>query len=108
VKHKAGHREKVSVVAALYLTPLRDRLELAFQTLINGYFHNEEVAEFLSAALGLDGPVVVIWDRGTMHKGGPINEVVEQAAGRLILEPLPPYASKLMPIDCLSGNTHGP
>jgi hypothetical protein len=101
VKHKAGHREKVSVASALYLTPSRDRLGLAFQTLVNGYFGNEEVAEFLTAALGLDGPVVVVWDRGTMHKGDPIKKVVEQAAGRLTLERLPPYASKLMPVEFL-------
>ncbi len=101
VKYKAGQREKVSVAAALYLTPLRDRLGLAFQTLVNGYFRNEEVAEVLTAALGLDGPVVVVWDRGTMHKGGPINEVVEQSQGRLTLEPLPPYASRLMPVEFL-------
>lgn len=36
-KYKAGHREKVSVAAALWLPPLRDRLHLAYQTLINGY-----------------------------------------------------------------------
>src|SRR4051812_7805589 len=37
IKQKANHREKVSVAAALYLTPLRDRLALAYQTLVNGY-----------------------------------------------------------------------
>ena len=40
LKQKARHREKVSVAAALWLTPLRDRLGLAFQTLVNGYFNN--------------------------------------------------------------------
>ena len=50
-KHKAAHREKVSVAAALYLTPRRHRLRLAYQTLVNGYFSNVEVAEFLQGAV---------------------------------------------------------
>lgn len=101
-KYKAGHREKVSVAAALWLSPSRDRLHLAYQTLINGYFTNVEVAEFLSGAVqGLPGPVIAIWDGGTMHKGGPIRALVEQSQGRLDLEPLPAYASTLMPVEFL-------
>src|SRR5439155_14518141 len=49
-KYKAGRREKVSVAAALWLPPWRDRLHLAYQTLVNGYFTTGEVAEFLSCA----------------------------------------------------------
>ena len=102
IKQKARQREKVSVAAALYLKPWRNRLELAYQTLVNGYFNSEQMAEFLSGAVqGLDGPVVVVWDRGPMHQGGPINELVAQAQGRLILEPLPAYASALMPVEFL-------
>jgi transposase len=50
-RYKAGHREKVSVAAALWLPPLRDRLHLASQTLVNGYFTNVEVAEFLGSSV---------------------------------------------------------
>ena len=97
---KAGHREKVSVAAALYLTPLRERLALAYQTLVNGYFNNEATADFLSSAVqGLPAPLVVLWDRGTMHKGGPINDLVAESRGRLDLEPLPSHAAKLMPVE---------
>ena len=100
IKEKAGHREKVSVAAALLLTPSRDRLTLAYQTIVNGYFSNVEVAEFLSGALQwLSEPLVVIWDGGSMHKGGPINELVAESKGRLDLEPLPAYAPKLNPVE---------
>lgn len=102
IKQKARHREKVSVAAALYLTPSRDRLALAYQTLVNGYFRNEEVAEFVSGAVqGLAGPIVLIWDRGSMHRGGPIDELVATSGGRLDLEPLPAHASELMPAEFL-------
>jgi len=101
-KFKAGRREKVSVAAALWLPPLRDRLHLAYQTRVNSYFTNVEVAEFLSGAVqGLPGPVIAIWDGGTMHKGGPIRALVEESQGRLDIEPLPAHAPKLMPVEFL-------
>lgn len=101
-KYKAGRREKVSVAAALWLPPLRDHLHVAYQTLVNGYFTNVEVADFLSSAVqGLPGPVIVLWDGGTMHKGGPIRALVEESAGRLDIEPLPAHAPKLMPVEFL-------
>ncbi|HET7425387.1 MAG TPA: IS630 family transposase [Gemmatimonadales bacterium] len=101
-KYKAGRREKVSVAAALWLPPLRDRLHLAYQTLINGYFSNVEVAEFLGCAVqGLPGPVIAIWDGGSMHKGDPIRALVEESQGRLDIEPLPAHAPELMPVEFL-------
>jgi hypothetical protein len=100
IKQKAHHREKVSVAGALWLTPLRDRLALAFQTIVNGYFTNVEVAEFLSGAVHwLDAPLVVIWDGGTMHKGDPINQLIQESHGRLDLERLPADAAELMPLE---------
>lgn len=102
MKQRVRHREKVSVAAALWLTPLRDRLRLAFQTLVNGYFNNEAVADFLEGALqGLSGPIIVIWDGGPMHKGHPIKDLVEGSGGRLDLEPLPAHAPELMPVEQL-------
>lgn len=104
MKEKVGRREKVSVAAALYLTPKRDRLGLAYQTLVNDYFTNEQTAEFLSGAVqGLPAPVITLWDRGTMHKGGPINDLVAKSRGRLDLERLPAHAAtaKLMPVEFL-------
>jgi putative transposase len=100
IKEKAGHRKKVSVAGAIWLTPLRDRLYFAFETLVNGYFSNVEVAEFLSGALQwMSAPLVVIWDSGTMHKGGPISELLAWSKGRLVLEPLPAHAPMLNPLE---------
>ena len=100
IKQKANHREKVSVAGALWLTPSRDRLGLAFQTIIDGYYTNWEVAQFLAGALPwLGAPLIVIWDGGNMHQGGPINDLVSASAGRLDLERLPPHAPVLMPME---------
>ena len=102
LRHKAGHRQKVSVAAALWLTPARDRLGLFTQTLVNGYFNNVRSAAFLGDLLGrLGGPVVIVGDGGTMPKGDPIHEAVAKSAGRLMLEPLVAYGSELMPVEQL-------
>jgi transposase len=99
-KEKTNHREKVSVAGAIWLTPLRDRLHFAYQTLVNDYFSNVEMAEFISGAMQwLTEPLVVVWDRGSMHKGDPINELLVQFKGRLDLEPLPSHAPKLNPLE---------
>jgi transposase len=96
---RAGHREKVSV-AALWLSPRRDRLGLAFQARANAYFDSAAVADFLRGAVpGLGGPVVVVWDGGPMHRGDPIRELLAESGGRVDLERLPPYAPELMPVE---------
>ena len=102
LRQKAGHREKVSVAAALWLAPARDRLGLFTQTLVNGYFNNERVAGFLQALLRqLPGPLLVVWDGGPMHKGDPIRAVMAEAEGRLVLERLVAYGADLMPVEQL-------
>jgi putative transposase len=99
---RAAHREKVSVAAALCLSPRRDRLRLYPLTLVNAYFNNWSIAAFLEAMLqGLEGRFVVVWDGGSMHKGDPIREVEARFAKRLSLERLPPFAPMLNPIEPL-------
>src|SRR4051794_41965990 len=79
-----GPRQKVSVAAALWLSPRRERLGLYFQTLPNGYFDNWTVTAFLEAMLKeLAGRVVGGLGGGTMHRGGPIREMASHFAGRL-------------------------
>jgi transposase len=101
VQHGA-HRKKVSVAAALWLSPRRDHLGLYFHTLPDGYFDNWYVTAFLEAMLrDLPGRFVVVWDGGTMHKGEPIRALEAQFADRLSLERLPPFAPMLNPVEAL-------
>jgi len=46
-----AHRKKVSVAAALWLSPRRDHLGLYFHTLADGYFDNWYMTAFLEAML---------------------------------------------------------
>jgi putative transposase len=99
---KSDRRQKVSVAAALWIAPGRDRLGLFSRSLVNGYFDTWHSAAFLEALLQeLTGRVIVIWDGGTMHKGDPIRGLLDHFADRLCLERLPPYAPMLNPVEFL-------
>ena len=99
---EGGRRQQVSVAAAIWLSPRRDRLGLFARTLVNEYFDNWYSAAFLEALLKeLTGRVVVVWDGGGMHLGDPIAQLQEVMADRLSLEKLPPYAPMLCPVEPL-------
>jgi transposase len=98
LKHKAG-REKVSLIAGLSLSPLRGRLNLYFGSLVNDHFDHSAVAHFLRQVLRhLRGNVIVIWDRGPMHRG-PELRTLEEDHPRLSFELLPAYAPKANPVE---------
>ena len=103
LRQQGAHRQKVSLCAALWLSPDRQRLGLFCQRLVNGYFDNEQVARFLEALLTrLKGQrLIVIWDGGPMHKGAPIRSLLAQHGARLTLERLPAYAPMLNPVEPL-------
>jgi putative transposase len=99
---RSGRREKVSVAAAVCLSPRRKHLGLFFRTLINDYFDNDTSAVFVEMLVRkLQGPVVAVWDGGPMHQGDPIEELLERLGPRLSLERLPPYAPELSPVEPL-------
>jgi transposase len=101
LEQKGKHREKVSVAAGLILNAGQDEVSLAYQTLANGFFDNELVADFLAAVkAALPGRLAVVWDRGPMHAGDPIEEL-QQRLTALEVEALPPYSPGLMPVEHL-------
>jgi len=97
-----SRRQKVSIAAALWMPPSRKRLGLFYKTLVNAYFNNTQVAVFVDDFLtARRGRWIVLWDGGTMHKGDPIGELLERSKARLVIEPLPPYAPMLNPVEPL-------
>jgi putative transposase len=102
VAQQGAHRQKVSVAAAVWLSPRRDRLGLYYHTLPGGYFDNWYVTAFIEAMLkDLGGRFVAVWDGGPMHKGEPIAALAAHFADRLCLEALPPWAPELNPVEWL-------
>jgi transposase len=98
---KGSHRENVSLAAALCISPVKRRLSLRFRTYPKSYVNGERAAEFLRELLKqLRGPVIVVWDRGNMHRGPHIRRLLRRHR-RLRLESLPPYAPELNPVEQL-------
>lgn len=97
---RGRHREKVSLAVAFWVTPRYRRLGLYYETLEDAYFNNERVAVFLEHLMrAIPNRMIVVWDRGNMHKGDPIRAAVERFKPRLMLELLPPYAPMLDPVE---------
>lgn len=98
---KAAHRDKVSLVAALCISPRRRNLSLRFRTYPKQYVNSERSAAFLRELLRqLRGPVIVVWDGGSMHKGEAMRRLRARCS-RLQIKWLPPYAPDLNPVEQL-------
>lgn len=103
LKTKAAHREKVSVTAALTISPKRQRLGLYWRTFPRSFVNAQRASDFLRYLLHcLPGKMIVVWDGGPMHKGDRIRQVLHDFP-RLSLERLPPYAPDLNPVEYLWG-----
>jgi transposase len=96
-----GHREKVSAIAGISLSPRAHRLGLYFETYPDRHITSVQTAAFLRGLLRhLRGRVIIVWDNGPMHKGEPIRRVLADYP-RLAVEWLPPYAPELNPVEHL-------
>jgi putative transposase len=94
-----GHRDKVSVIAGVSVSPTARRLGLYFATEPGGFFTADRVAAFLRDLLRhLRGNVIVVWDRGGNHKGPAVRKLLGKNR-RLRLEMLPPWAPELNPVE---------
>jgi putative transposase len=103
-----GHRDKVSVIGGISLSPTAQRLGFSFANDPNGLLTAEKVVPFLRDLLKrLRSNVIVVWDRGNNHKGPAIREFLRKNR-RLHLEMLPPWAPDSNPVeDVWSWLTYG-
>jgi len=97
--HRCRHRQKVSVIAALSLSPRRRRCGLYFNTHLNAAINDRKVAAFLRDLLRhIRGHVVIVWDRINSHRSRYLNGRLARRR-RVHLELLPPYAPDLNPVE---------
>ena len=95
------HRDKVSVIGAVSISPVAHRLGFYFATDPDGYYTPEKVVAFLRALLKhLRGQVVVVWDGGSNHKGPAIRAFLARNR-RLRLERFPAYSPDLNPVEAV-------
>jgi transposase len=96
-----GHREKVSVIGGISVSPNSQRLGFYFATEPNGFYTAENVVIYLRDLLKhLRGKVIVVWDRGGNHKGPIIRQFLKKNR-RLHLEMLPPWAPDHNPVEAV-------
>jgi len=100
--HRATHRQKVSVVAALWQTARREEPRLHYGIYPDAHLNAEDYAEFLQELVRrLRGqPAMVLHDEGGLHGGLALEEVREDQP-LMGLEFLPPYAPELNPVEAL-------
>ena len=95
-RHRQGRRDKISVISGISLSPKRHRLGLYYLL----FFDNvgqQEVCAFLRELLRhLRGPVIVLLDNSSTHKGEPLQKLLQQHP-RLSIEHFPSYAPQLNP-----------
>ena len=95
-RHRQGRRDKVSVISGISVSPRRHRLGL-YYLLFYDNIGQDEVCRFLRELLRhLRGPVIVLLDNSSMHKGAPIEQLLRQHR-RLRIENFPSYAPQLNP-----------
>jgi putative transposase len=97
------HRDKVSVIAGLSISPAARRPGLYFATDPEEFFNAAQVVGFLRELLRhLRGRVIVVWDRGSNHKGRLVRGFLARHR-RLAVEYLPGYAPDLNPVEAVWG-----
>ena len=93
------HRDKVSPIAALSVSPQGRRLGLTWHTDPKNYLDGPKVVAFLGQLLKrLRGRVLVVWDNGRNHHGPQMRALLARTK-RLHLEALPAYAPELNPVE---------
>jgi transposase len=98
---RARQRDKVSVAAALTISPVRGHLGLHYRSYPNAYINAELYSLFLRSVLQhVHNPLIVIQDQGGMHKGPVIRELC-QTFPRLDMNMLPAYAPDYNPVEWL-------
>ncbi|MBI5571283.1 MAG: transposase [Desulfomonile tiedjei] len=91
-------QDRISAISALAVSPTRKRLAL-YLTLRTRNLTGLDVRAFLQHLLRhLRGPVVLLWDRGTIHRRSEVTQWIT-AHPRLQVEAFPAYAPELNPAE---------
>lgn len=93
-----SHR-KVSVIAALCVTPGRDSVHLYFRLHPDANINSVSVSNFLKNLLKqLNKPMVLVWDRFLAHRAKRVQSLVRNSRNCYSFF-LPPYAPELNPVE---------
>ena len=98
LRQRGRSRRKVSVIAALTISPRRRRVRAHFGFLPDANYDGEAILAFLKElSRAVRGPIELIWDRLRAHHRGPVGAWLAQSR-RVHAHLLPPYAPELNPV----------
>ena len=92
-------RDRISVISAITVSPVRQRLGLSFRLLpINCNAKAPDVVEFLQMLkAALRGPLTVVWDRHGIHRKAKKVQAYLAKHPEIVTEEFPGYAPELNP-----------
>jgi transposase len=91
-------RERVSMIAAITVSPRRRRVGLYFSLLPNENVSTPHVLRFIrDLRRHLGSPIIVVWDRLNVHRSAWTR--VRQRSRSIHIAFLPPYAPELNPVE---------
>lgn len=103
VQRTRSHR-KVGVIAALCVSPTRDRVRLFFRLYPDANIRATLLVAFVRALRrALNAPIVLVWDRLPAHRGKAMAAYAKEDR-RLRCVLLPPYAPELNPVEYVFGH----
>ncbi|MBI4369296.1 MAG: transposase [Elusimicrobia bacterium] len=103
----AGRWTKISAISALSVSPKRRRIALYARFYKDKNIRSCEAAGFLRHLLRhIQGPIVLLWDSGTIHGGTPVKEILAKHS-RLHVYRFPGYAPELNPDEFVWNNLKG-
>jgi transposase len=96
---RGRHRQKVSIIGALTVSPKQRRVGLYFSLIAELNVDAYWLVAFLTAlARHRRGPVILIWDRLNAHRSTVIQRFLQRYP-RFHVELLPAYAPELNPVE---------
>jgi transposase len=97
-------RRKVSVIAALTISPRRRRVRVHFGFLPDANYDGAAILSFLKElSRAVRGPIELIWDRLRAHHRGPVGAWLVPSR-RVHAHLLPAYAPELNPVELIWGH----
>ena len=106
--HHFSHWKRLSMSAAVCLRPDGSDAALVF-AMTPGAYNDELLMEFLTDLhRHLNGDkVTLIWDGLPSHRSGAMQRFIVSQRSWLVVEPLPPYAYDLNPVEQVWGSLKG-
>jgi transposase len=105
LRQRERNRQKVSLIAALLIPVRRNRVHCYFRCYPDANVDGPRTRAFLQALRRRHpGALTVLWDRAKPHRSRVVTGYLA-AARELRVEPLPPYAPELNPVEYFWGHT---